>query len=68
MCGRYTVAKDFGELIRLAGLIMARVKMMDGIGRSVWYMVGMRRNAKSITSSTEIVKNIHALTEANFNL
>jgi putative SOS response-associated peptidase YedK len=25
MCGRYTAAKDFGELIKLVGVIMARV-------------------------------------------
>jgi hypothetical protein len=29
---------------------------------------GMRRNAKSITTSPEIVRNIHGLTEANFQL
>ena len=25
MCGRYTAAKDFGELIKLMGIVMARV-------------------------------------------
>jgi len=25
MCGRYTAAKDFGELIRMVGVVMARV-------------------------------------------
>jgi putative SOS response-associated peptidase YedK len=25
MCGRYTAAKDFGELIKLMGVVMARV-------------------------------------------
>jgi hypothetical protein len=34
----------------------------------VWYWPGMRRNCKSITTSPEIIKNIAAHTEANFNL
>jgi len=25
MCGRYTAAKEFGELIKLVGVVMARV-------------------------------------------
>jgi hypothetical protein len=34
----------------------------------LWYPTDMRRNAKSITTSPEIVRHIHGLTEANFNL
>ena len=34
----------------------------------LWYGHGMRRNAKSITTSPEIVKHIHGLTETNFTL
>ncbi len=34
----------------------------------MWYADRMRRNAKSITTSPEIVKHIEGLTEANFNL
>ena len=26
MCGRYTAAKDFGELIKLVGVVMARMR------------------------------------------
>ena len=32
------------------------------------YGTGMRRNAKSLTTSPEIVSHIHGLTEANFNM
>jgi hypothetical protein len=28
MCGRYTAAKDFGELIKLIGMVMARVSLV----------------------------------------
>ncbi len=28
MCGRYTVAKDFNELIKLVGVIMSRVPIL----------------------------------------
>lgn len=34
----------------------------------LWYQPGMRRNARSITASPEIVKHIDGLTEANFKL
>ena len=34
----------------------------------LWYAHGMRRNARSITTSPEIVRHIDGLTEANFNL
>lgn len=35
---------------------------------SLWYWAGMRRNAKSITTSPEIIRHIDGLTEANFKL
>lgn len=34
----------------------------------LWYEHGMRRNAKSITTSPEIVRHIDGLTETNFKL
>ena len=40
---------------------------MPGVGRP-WYAQGMRRNARSITTSPEIVRHIDGLTQANFNL
>jgi hypothetical protein len=36
--------------------------------RRLWYPHGMRRNARSITTSPEIVRHIDGLTEANFKL
>lgn len=38
------------------------------IGRSCGIGLGMRRNARSITTSPEIVRHIDGLTEANFKL
>jgi len=35
---------------------------------NLWYADGMRRNARSITTSPEIVRHIDGLTEANFKL
>ena len=34
----------------------------------LWYADGMRRNARSVTTSPEIVRHIDGLREANFNL
>jgi hypothetical protein len=35
---------------------------------TLWYAHGMRRNARSVTTSPEIVRHIDGLTEANFKL
>jgi hypothetical protein len=32
MCGRYTAAKDFAKLIKLVGVIMARMPTTQGLG------------------------------------
>jgi hypothetical protein len=42
--------------------------MKDADGPQLWYSPGMRRNARSITTSPEIVRHIDGLTEANFKL
>lgn len=47
---------------------MANAKTEDANKDKVWYWPGMRRNARSITTSPEIVKHIDGLTEANFKL
>jgi hypothetical protein len=46
----------------------AEAEMWDADVRRLWYRAGMRRNAKSITTSPEIVKEIAAKTHANFDL
>jgi hypothetical protein len=42
--------------------------MENAATTQIWYWRGMRRNAKSITTSPEIVRHIDGLTEANFKL
>lgn len=44
------------------------LRKSSGEKSRLWYGPRMRRNAKSITTSPEIVKHIDGLTEANFNL
>lgn len=44
------------------------LKIEDAVLHPTWYRPGMRRNARSITTSPVSVRHIEGLTEANFNL